>query len=72
MEIEGKPEKKEKQNEINSKQEESLSAEIEENKVIISHSNIKKVSVNIFVVDLEELFTSYPFLASANNNFEFL
>ena len=69
MDIIDKKEKAEKTNQKNAQLEEALSVELKGKCLEIFHHNITNVTINIYVVDLEVLFTACPFLSSANDDF---
>lgn len=69
MDIIDKKEKNEKVNIKNTQSEEALSAELKNKTIEIYHHNITSLAINIYVVDLEVLFTASPFLSAANDDF---
>ena len=50
----------------------SLSFSIDKTKLVIVHSNIKKISIKFYLIDLEILFSRCPSLKSRSNDFSFV
>ena len=56
----------------NAKKEENLTASLNGKTIVITHQNVKEITINYYSIDLEVLFSRNPFLTKNSEDFSFI